>query len=136
VSNRSTRNIQYTCDLLRRLEADFTQAGLPYLMVVIPARHQIRPSVHPATTLLEKSWLRSYVYSQNLYVIDHFIRDGIPYVDTYPPLAARDANESVVFPDDPHTNALGHEIIAATIFEAIEPRIEKIVEARSYQRTP
>ena len=136
LANRNMGNIAHTIGLLRRLDADFAQAGLPYLMVVIPARHQIRPGVRPKAELLVRLGLRNLVYRQNRMVIDHFVRDGIPHVDTYPALAARDAHQSVISSDDPHTNALGYEIIATTIYEAINLRVAELLAARSMHLTP
>jgi lysophospholipase L1-like esterase len=131
--NRNVANIDATIALLRELEGRFAGAGLPYRMLVIPARHQIRPESQVWSRTLLRLGLRDFVYRQNRMVIDHFEHDGIPYVDTLEPLATRDAVESVVFDDDAHTNALGHEVIADALLPGAA---EMVAEARSRrQRT-
>jgi lysophospholipase L1-like esterase len=131
--NRDVANIEATIALLRRLEARFADAGVPYLMVVIPARHQIRPQSQVWSRMLVRLGLDGFVFRQNRMVLDHFERDAIPYVDTLGPLAARDVVESVVFDDDAHTNVLGHEVIA----DALLPRVSDMVAEtwRRRQRT-
>jgi len=48
LANRDSDNILQTIDALRQLESRLRAAHVPYLMLVVPARHQIRPSREPA----------------------------------------------------------------------------------------
>ena len=121
--NRDRDNIAATVALLRQLEARCDDAGLPYRMLVIPARHQIRPQSQAWSALLLRAGFGELVFRQNRLVIDHFERDRVPYVDLLPPLAARDAAESVLFDDDAHTNAVGHEVIADALLPAVSEMV-------------
>ena len=121
--NRDTAYIAETIDLLRRLESDVRAAGLPYLMFVIPARHQIRPRAQLWSRLLIRAGLENYLFRQNRMVLDHLESEHVPYVDMLAPLVGHDAVESVVFDDDSHTNAVGHAVMA----EALLPRVSELV---------
>jgi hypothetical protein len=113
--NRDRDNIARTIELLHRLESTFHTSQVPYLMLVIPARHQIRPRVQRAAQLLVVLGLEALVLRQNLGVIRHFQEEGVPFIDLLPPLAAKDAESSVSFQDDSHLNALGHEVVACAV---------------------
>jgi len=130
-ANRSKKNIEYTNGLLDDLDADVHRANLPLAILIIPARHQVRPSVNPGTALLDRLGAQGYILRQNNMVREHLETTGVPYVDTYPALAERDSIDAVFFDDDPHTNALGYRIIAEATYEAILPTIEKLVEERT-----
>jgi hypothetical protein len=130
LTNRDPRRIAFTIDLLRALEGKITAAGLPYLMLVIPARHQIRPRVEPFVETLQRLGLWWLVVIQNERVLEHFRREGVPHVDLLPALAARDPIEPVVFDHDAHTNAAGHRLIAEETFRAIEGPMAALVDGR------
>jgi lysophospholipase L1-like esterase len=119
-ANRDTDNIAHTIDLLRELESTFRQAGVPYLMLVIPARHQIAPSVNPAVRILLDLGFESLVLRQNRKIIDHFRYDGVPFIDLWPALVARNREAPVSFPNDSHLNALGHEVIANEVLASLK----------------
>lgn len=129
--NRNPRHIAHTIDLLRQLEQDFTVAHVPYLMVVIPARHQLRPNSQVWSRVLLQLGFEGFLFRQNRMVIDHFVREQIPYVDTQPSLAARDRRESVVFDNDSHTNAIGHETIADAILEQVATLVREAARQRT-----
>ena len=84
-------------------------------MLVIPARHQIRPSVEPAARLLMSVGLESLVCGQNQWVIRHFRQQQVPYLDLWPPLVKQDSVAPVSFVEDSHLNALGHQVVAREI---------------------
>ena len=128
LTNRDPSRIAYTIDLLRAFEGKIAAAGLPYLMLVIPARHQIRPRVEPVADWLQRHGLGWLLVIQNERVLEHFRREGVSYVDLLPVLAARDAIEPVVFDHDAHTNALGHRLIAEETFRALEAPVAALIE--------
>jgi len=134
LANRSYRGIADTIALFRQLEGELKAAGVPYVMVVIPARHQIRPRGEPGAVLLEAVGLEGFLFRQNRMIIEHFVRDGVAYVDTAPALGARDRIEPVVFDDDTHTNPLGHAIIAKVVFDKLEPMVAGVIERRGAAR--
>lgn len=115
LENREAKRLQHTIRLLEELEAHLREAGLPYLMLVIPARHQIRPSVEPAARLLMSVGLESLVFRQNQWVIRHFRQQQVPYLDLWPPLVKQDSVAQVSFVEDSHLNALGHQVVAREI---------------------
>jgi hypothetical protein len=115
LENRDAANIRKTIRLLAELESDFNRAGIPYLMLVIPARHQIRPRVEPAARLLMDVGLDDFVFRQNRSVIDHFQHASVPYLDLLPALAHRDSVTPVSFREDSHLNAVGHDVVAQAI---------------------
>jgi lysophospholipase L1-like esterase len=129
--NRNPRHIARTIELLRQLEHELAAAGVPYLMVIIPARHQVRPQGDRLVAWLLDWGLDGFVFRQNRAVVEHFVRERVPYVDTLPALAARDRVESVVFEDDAHTNALGHEVIAEAILEKLAPLVDETIARRA-----
>jgi lysophospholipase L1-like esterase len=123
LGNRDEGGIAHTIDLLRELEATFRASNVPYLMLVIPARHQIRPELEPAVKLLLRAGLGDLVFRQNREIIDHFTRDGIPFIDLLPPLVAADREARVSFVKDSHLNAFGHAVVA----RAILPRLQSML---------
>ena len=124
LANRSTGNIAHTIDLLRDEEAMFREAHVPCLMVIIPARHQIRPEVEPPVRLLMRfPWGRRLVFRQNQAVIDHFRREGVPFVDTWPALVRADRRAPVSFSNDSHLNPFGHEVVAGEILTRLEDSV-------------
>jgi lysophospholipase L1-like esterase len=120
LANRDEDNIAHTIDLLRELESTFQEAHVPYLMLVIPARHQIRPSVDPAVGILLDLGFEGLVFRQNRKIIDHFRHDGVPFIDLWPALVARDREVRVSFPNDSHLNALGHEVVAREVLARLK----------------
>lgn len=120
LSNRDPGRIAHTVDLLRELEAEFRKTDTPYLMLVIPARHQIRPEVELPVTLLLRLGLGDLVYRQNRAVIAHFEREGIPFIDLLPPLVASDGAARVSFSRDSHLNARGHAVVAGEILGRLQ----------------
>jgi hypothetical protein len=128
LANRDSENIDHTVTLLRELELSFRRAHVPYLMVVIPARHQIRPAVEPGARLLTDLGFRSYVFRQNRMVMEHFQRDGVPYVDTWPALVAKDSSTRVSFTNDSHLNASGHETVAREILPRVRAAVHDLLE--------
>jgi hypothetical protein len=116
LSNRDPSSIAHTIDLLRELEASFNAAHIPCLMLIIPARHQIRPQVETGAQLLTHfAWGRRLLFRQNQAVIDHFRRDAVPYLDTWPALVRADSQRRVSFSKDSHLNAFGHAVVAREI---------------------
>ena len=115
LENRDTDHIAHTIELLRELESDFRSAQVPYLILVIPARHQIRPEVEPVAKILMDLGFDGLVFRQNQLVIQHLREDSVPFVDLWGPLVARDQQRRVSFTDDSHLNAIGHEVIAQQI---------------------
>jgi lysophospholipase L1-like esterase len=128
LANRDSGNIDHTVALLRELESSFRRAHVPYLMVVIPARHQIRPAVEPGARLLMDLGFRDYVFRQNRMVMEHFQRDGVPYVDTWPALVAQDSSTRVSFTSDSHLNASGHETVARAILPKVRAAVHDLLE--------
>ncbi len=128
-SNRSRSNIEYTIELLDDLAARFDDADVPYAVLTIPARHQIRPSVHPGAAFVARVGARGYLFRHNDMIREHLEREGTPHLDSYPVLASRDTVDRVYFEDDNHTNALGHRLIAELAYQGILPEVEKRVEA-------
>lgn len=115
LENRDTDHIAHTIGLLRELESDFRAVQVPYLVLVIPARHQIRPEVEPVARILIDLGFDGLVFRQNRLVIQHFREDSVPFVDLWAPLVARDQQGRVSFTEDSHLNAIGHEVIAQQI---------------------
>ena len=121
LANRSTENIDRTIDLLREQEGVLREAQVPCLMLIIPARHQIRPAVEPPVkALMRFGWGRRLVFRQNRAVIDHFRREGVPYLDTWPALVRADSQARVSFSNDSHLNAFGHEVVAREILATLQ----------------
>jgi hypothetical protein len=85
----------------------------------------VRPNIHPGAAVLDSVGAKKLLFRQNAAMIEFFDRSGVPYLDTYPALKERDAIEPVYFDDDPHTNALGHEVIAGAVFDEICAFLEK-----------
>ena len=81
LENRDPGRIEHTIHLLRDLETDFQSADVGHLMLVIPARHQIRPSVEPAARMLMDLGLENLVFRQNRSIIGHLQQDRVPYID-------------------------------------------------------
>jgi lysophospholipase L1-like esterase len=113
--NRSTANIAETVELIVQLPA---AAAVPTVLVVIPARHQLRARHWAGAALLE-----GFLCRQNRAVMAACARTGMRCVDTTDALADRDATEPVMFADDAHTNALGHAIIAERVAETVAPLV-------------
>jgi lysophospholipase L1-like esterase len=130
LENRDPDHIAHTVELLRELESDFLAAQVPFLVLVIPARHQIRPEVEPAANILMDLGFDGLVFRQNRRVIQHFREDSIPFVDLWEPLVARDQQMRVSFTDDSHLNAIGHEVIAQQIL----PRVIGSLPAATHPR--
>jgi lysophospholipase L1-like esterase len=130
LGNREPWRIAYTIELLRTLEQEIQAAGLPYLMLVVPARHQIRSRVVRLVDWLDRLGLGWFVLLPNTRVIEHFRQDGVAYVDLLPPLAARDPIEPIVFEYDAHANAAGHRLIAEEVFRTIETPVAALVTER------
>ena len=128
LENRDRDNIAHTIDLLRELESTFRAAHVPYLMLIIPARHQIRPSLEPAVGILMNLGFESLVFRQNREVADHFRQDRIPFIDLWPPLVARDREARVSFAIDSHLNALGHEVVAQEILARLEGMLPTLLK--------
>lgn len=126
--NRAPDRIAYTVQLLRRLESAFREAQVPFLILVIPARHQIRPDAEPAAGILMKLGLRSLVFRQNERVIAHFRRDSIPFLDLWPALAAEDRRSPVSFAEDSHLNVHGHEVVAREVLARLARMLPPLVE--------
>lgn len=124
--NRWEPNIDYTIGLLAELEQHFKAKHVPFLMLVIPARHQIRPDVHPGARLLAMLGLDWLIQHQNEEVMAHFESTHTPYVDLRPALVNHDRVERVSFVDDSHTNAVGHRVIADEIYRRIRGDITKL----------
>src|SRR4029079_12538342 len=101
---RAGGNVSLTIERLRELEDTLRSSHLPYLMLVIPARHQIRPSVEPATRVLSLIGMDGLVYRQNQDVIAHFYRAHVPYLDLLPALVRADRTARVSFQQDSHWN--------------------------------
>jgi lysophospholipase L1-like esterase len=126
LSNRWEPNIDYTIGLLADLEQRLKAKNVPFLMLVIPARHQIRPDVHPGSRLLGMLGFEWLIQHQNEKVMAHFESTHTPYVDLRPALVNHDRVERVSFADDSHTNAVGHRVIAEEIFRRIRGDIAKL----------
>jgi lysophospholipase L1-like esterase len=119
-ANRDPDNVAHTIDLLRELESTFHEVGVPYLMLVIPARHQIPPSVDPVVRILRDLGFESLVYRQNRKVMEHFQTDGVPFIDPLPALAGKNREDPVSFANDSHLNALGHEVLAHEVLAKLK----------------
>lgn len=132
VSNRWGPNIDHTLAALGELTGRFEADQVPYLMIVIPARHQLRPEVHLVTRIAARVGLDDLILRQNRRVMDYFDKAGIPYVDVLPALARRDRVEEVTFPDDSHPNPLGHQVIA----EAIHPTLSRALASLAPSAAP
>ena len=128
LSNRWEPNIDYTIELLENLEGRFKSASLPYLMLVIPARHQIRQKVHAGSRWLSRLGMDWLIMHQNSKIVMHFESHETPHINLYKPLVNHDRLEDVSFTDDSHVNAIGHKVIAEAVFERIEPEIAKLVK--------
>lgn len=115
LGNRDPERIELTVELLKKLENDFRAAGIPFLMLVIPARHQIRPQVEPSAEILMRLGLRRLVFRQNDRVVQHFREDNVPFIDLLSALAAADSLAPVSFVDDSHLNARGHQVMGREI---------------------
>jgi lysophospholipase L1-like esterase len=118
--NRDPRWVERTIAALQDLEADLRQAQVPYLILVIPARHQIRPSTEPAARMMIAAGLGDLIYLQNRRIVRHLQRDSVPYIDLLPALVGRDSTERVTFTEDSHLNAVGDQIVAHEIFLRLE----------------
>jgi lysophospholipase L1-like esterase len=114
-ANRSAGNIAHTLELVAQLPR---AAGVPTVLVVIPARHQLRARRYPGAALLD-----GFLRRQNRAVMAQCARTGMYCVDTTDALADRDATEPVMFADDAHTNPLGHAIIAEQMAETMAPLV-------------
>ena len=129
-------NIALTIRRLQELERRIRAAKLPYLMLVIPARHQIRPGVNAASKWLDKLGLYELSIRQNTAIIHHFQHDSVPYIDLLPALRERDKTERVSFSDDSHTNDVGHQVMARQIYQGIEPVIAAIATSNGCSANP
>jgi lysophospholipase L1-like esterase len=123
-ANRDTDNIERTIELLREMESNFREAGLPYLILIIPARHQIQPRVEPVVKVLVDLGFENLVFRQNRRVIDHFQSAGVPFIDLWPALAATNRKAPVSFTDDSHLNSLGHEVIAHEVMTRVRDLLQ------------
>jgi lysophospholipase L1-like esterase len=128
--NRDHKHVEYTIELLQALENRIEAAGLDYLIIMIPARHQIRQNDHWAVSTLTKMGFSDFVLRQNQMVKEHFDREGVPYIDMLPVLSEKDRVEPVSFTDDSHTNPLGHRIIADTVLNQILNSFTEIATAK------
>jgi lysophospholipase L1-like esterase len=128
--NRNQVNVEYTIELLQELERRIQMAGLDYLMILIPARHQLRPDDHWGVSLLTKIGFSDFVFRQNEMVKKHFKGDMVPFIDMLPTLSERDKTEPVSFADDSHTNPLGHSIIADRVVDQIYQRVAEIAATK------
>jgi lysophospholipase L1-like esterase len=135
LENRNPRRIEHTIRLLKELEADLRLAGIPYLMLVIPARHQIRPEVQPAARLLMSLGFDGLVFRQNHCVIRHFQQERVPYVDLWPTLVAQDSVAAVSFAGDSHLNALGHETVGREIVAHLRGMLPVLLDYTSQRRS-
>jgi hypothetical protein len=134
LANRDADNIEHTISLLKQLTADFDSERIPFVMLIIPARHQIRPSVEPGSRLLMALGFNELVFRQNRAVEQHFVQDGVPYIDLWPALVAEDAISPVSFADDSHLNPHGHEIAAGVIERYVQNRFAALVPKNLHAR--
>ena len=134
LGNRLEANVAHTIRLLEELEKRFMTANVPYLILIIPARHQVRPSVHRGSALLDAFGAHAYIHRQNTQIKLHLEQTDAPYLDLFPTLMERERNEPVYFDNDPHTNELGHQIMAEAIFERLEPTIGDLVKGVSEKK--
>ena len=126
-SNRWPPNVNFTIGLMTLFEQRIGAIGVPLEMIMIPARHQVRASVHAgsgAMRWLRLEWLLTY---HNSRVKDHFTRAGVSFTDALPALFEHDKVEPVLFVDDMHPNELGHQIMAQIVFDKIKHRIGELV---------
>jgi lysophospholipase L1-like esterase len=125
IANRSQKNIDYTIECYERLEKKLADAEIPYLVLIIPARHQVDPSVHIGALLVSAVDANDYLMRQNRRIAAHFEETGVSYIDLFPVLTNKE--QPTYFDDDPHTNAYGHDLIADAIVEQIEPMLREAV---------
>ena len=52
VANRHPRHVAYTLQLLEQLRQTYARVQLPYVLLIIPARHRVEPEVHGMAKLL------------------------------------------------------------------------------------
>jgi hypothetical protein len=97
-------------------------------MLVIPARHQIRPSVEPAARMLMDVGLEGLVFRQNRSIIWHLQRDRVPYIDLWPALVARDSVTPVSFAEDSHLTALGHQVVGQQILGRLHAMLPALLK--------
>jgi len=128
MDNRDQGNIAQTVGMLRELEDTLRTSGVPYLMVVVPARHQIRPAVEPGARLLSSFGMQELLFRQNRAVIEHFQHDNVPYIDLWPALVAADAVAPVSFANDSHFNSRGHDIAAHAILQRVEHQVPAAIK--------
>ena len=128
LENRDPEGIERTIRLLRQLENDFRSAGVPCLMLVIPARHQIWPSVEPAARMLMDVGLEGLVFRQNRSIIGHLQRDRVPYIDLWPALVARDSVTPVSFAEDSHLTALGHQVVGQQVLGRLHAMLPALLK--------
>jgi lysophospholipase L1-like esterase len=126
LENREPGRIEHTIGLLKELESGFRQAGIPHLMLVIPARHQIRPEVEPLARLQMSLGLENLLFRQNHRVIRHFERDNVPYLDLWRALVAKDSLTPVSFADDSHLNAVGHEVVGREVVKRLQTMLPHV----------
>jgi lysophospholipase L1-like esterase len=129
--NRAPWEVAYTIEQLAILEHTLAADRVPYLMLVVPTRHQVRPFTYPVAKVMWSLGWERIDARQSRMVIAHFESAGVSYIDLLPVLAARDSTESAFIEDDEHTNAAGHRAIADAIFARIEPMVARLIEARA-----
>jgi GDSL-like lipase/acylhydrolase family protein len=127
LANRDADNIEHTISLLKQFESDLDSANAPFVMLIIPSRHQIWPSVEPGSRLLMALGFDELMFRQNHAVEQHFVQDRVPYIDLWPALVAEDTNSPVSFADDSHLNPHGHEIAAGVIERYFRDRFAALV---------
>lgn len=127
LSNWWGPNIDYTIERLREIVRRMETNELPYLMLIIPGRHQVRPEVNVASKWLFNLGLNSLIMRQNIAIINNFESEDVPYLDLHPILVEHDKLERVSFVDDSHTNPIGHRVMAEAIYQVMEPRIAELV---------
>ena len=120
-ANRSWRNIDGTVELYRDYEQQLAESGIPYLFLMIPARHQVDPSVHKGSAILNFLGCDTYLMRHSRSLKEHFETDNVAHLDLMPVLV--DQSQPTYFEDDSHTNAFGHARIAEAIAERIAPTI-------------
>lgn len=132
VANRHPRHVAYTLQLLEQLRQTYARVQLPYVLLIIPARHQINPEAHGMAKLLTAIGGEAILVWHNRRVSAYCQAQQFPCLDLSPSLVTQAAQAPVYFMDDSHPNALGHQVIAAAVAEYIITPIMHILHARGF----
>ena len=107
---RTEAAVRQTQTLFRAMVGLAAKAGIPLVVLMIPAREQVYPDKRPSVGNRDRDWEKP----QRIFSA-FFERERVPYLDLLPYLKSRTKETDFYFRYDMHWNAKGHEVGARIV---------------------